>query len=50
MMFFFNGYSATTILGFLALVLALILLNELTRRSKAMSLLFYGVVPVILLS
>ena len=49
-MFFFTGYTLTSILGFAVLVAILILLNELTRKSKIASLLFYGVVPVVLLT
>lgn len=48
-MFFFTGYSALTIAGLVLLVAALVLLNEITRKSKLASLLFYGVVPVVLL-
>lgn len=48
--FFFQGYSITTIIAFLVMVLALILLNELTRRSKWASIVFYCVVPVVLVA
>ncbi len=46
--FFFTGYNLTTVLAFVALVAALILLNEISRRSKAASILMYVVVPVVL--
>ena len=46
--FFFQGYNAISILGFFALVLALIVLNELTRRSKKFSIFMYVIVPIIL--
>ena len=49
-MFFFTGYNLTNIIGLLVLVLALMLLNEITRRSKIMSVIFYGAVPVVLLT
>ncbi len=48
-MFFFTGYSIVTIAGLILLVAALILLNEITRKSKLASFLFYGVVPLVLL-
>ncbi len=46
--FFFTGYNLTTIVGFIALVAALILLNEISRRSKIASILMYVAVPVVL--
>lgn len=46
--FFFQGYSINTITAFLVMVLTLILLNELTRRSKSAAIVFYCVVPVVL--
>ena len=39
--FFFEGYAVATVLGFLALTAALVVLNELTRRSKIFSILIY---------
>ncbi|NLV85619.1 MAG: hypothetical protein GX025_00150 [Clostridiales bacterium] len=48
--FFFQGYSLITIAAFLVMVLALILLNELTRRSKWAAIVFYCVVPVVLVA
>ncbi len=48
-MFFFTGYHLTNIIGFLVLVAVLVLLNEITRRSKAASVIMYVVVPVVLL-
>ena len=49
-MFFFTGYNLVNIIGLIVLVAVLILLNEITRKSKVMSLIFYGVVPVVLLT
>lgn len=49
-MFFFTGYDLISIIGLIVLVAVLILLNEITRRSKVMSLIFYGLVPVVLLT
>ena len=46
--FFFEGYTVATVLGFLALTAALVVLNELTRRSKIFSILVYCVLPVVL--
>ena len=46
--FFFEGYTVATVLGFLALTAALVVLNELTRRSKIFSILIYCVLPVVL--
>jgi len=46
--FFFEGYTVATVLGFLALTAALVVLNELTRRSKIFSILMYCVLPVVL--
>lgn len=46
--FFFQGYTLISILGFFALVLGLIVLNELTRRSKIFSIIMYVLVPIVL--
>lgn len=48
--FFFQGYTGTTILAFVGVVLALVLLNEVTRRSKWAAILFYCVIPVALVA
>lgn len=48
--FFFQGYTSTTILAFVGVVLALVLLNEVTRRSKWAAILFYCVAPVALVA
>lgn len=48
--FFFEGYSLLTILGFVALVAALVVLNEITRHSKKLSVFMYCVVPIILVA
>jgi len=47
-MLFFQGYTFQTILGAVAVLGGLILVNELTRRSKAASLLLFVIMPVIL--
>lgn len=46
--FLFKGYSPLTIVGALIMLLALILLNEFTRRSKITSIIAYCVCPVLL--
>ena len=46
--FFFQGYTGTTVLALVGLILALVLLNEVTRRWKWAALLAYGVAPVAL--
>ncbi|MEG0305091.1 MAG: DUF5692 family protein [Oscillospiraceae bacterium] len=47
--FLFNGYSVVTVLTFVGLVAALLLFNEITRRSKIAAIVFYCVVPVVLI-
>ncbi len=44
--FFFYGYTWQTILTFVCTVLVLLLLNEVTRRSKIASVILYLVVPI----
>ncbi len=46
--FFFQGYSLVSVLTVLAVIAALVLLNEITRRSKIISILTYCVFPVVL--
>lgn len=46
--FFFEGYTPIAVVGLVLLVAALVALNELTRRSKTLSVAMYCVVPVIL--
>ncbi|MEG1944342.1 MAG: DUF5692 family protein [Oscillospiraceae bacterium] len=46
--FLFQSYSVSSLLFLSVLIVALIALNELTRRSKLMSVLFYCVIPVVL--
>lgn len=46
--FFFQGYSAATIITLLLLVAALVAVNELTRRSKAAAIAAYCIFPVVL--
>ena len=36
--FFFQGYSLVSVLTVLAVIAALVLLNEITRRSKIISI------------
>lgn len=47
-MFFFTNYTATNVIGLILLVAALVLLNEVSRRSRAASIVMYLVVPVVL--
>lgn len=46
--FFFEGYSLVALAGLVLLVAALVALNELTRRSKALAIAVYCVFPMIL--
>ncbi len=46
--FFFEGYTWQTILAFVCTLLGLLLLNEVTRRSKIASVILYIVFPVVL--
>lgn len=46
--FFFEGYTPIAVVGLVLLVAALMGLNELTRRSRILSVAMYCVVPVIL--
>ncbi|HWQ98479.1 MAG TPA: DUF5692 family protein [Clostridia bacterium] len=46
--FFFQGYSLVSILTVVAVIAALVLLNEITRRSKILAILTYCVFPVVL--
>lgn len=48
--FFFQGYSILTISTFIALVIALIVLNEITRRNKTCAILAYCILPVVLVA
>ncbi|HMM32760.1 MAG TPA: DUF5692 family protein, partial [Clostridia bacterium] len=48
--FFFQGYSAVTLLAFVALVLALVFFNEITRRYKWAAVAVYCVFPVVLVA
>jgi len=47
-MFFFTNYSLPAILAFLGSGILLLLVNEVTRRSKKASLIFFIAVPVLL--
>jgi len=44
--FFFEGYSLSTILGLLGIIAVLLLLNEVTRRSKWLSIFAYCILPI----
>ncbi|MBI9010204.1 MAG: hypothetical protein JEZ05_09290 [Tenericutes bacterium] len=46
-MFFFENYTVVNVLIFLAVLVGLLLVNELTRRSKILSIIVYIVVPVV---
>ena len=46
-MFFFTGYTLKTVIGFVFLLAMLIGLNELTRRSKWVSIIFYVALPIV---
>lgn len=46
--FFFQNYSVLNIVCFVLLVLGLIFINEITRRSKKLSYFFYIAIPILL--
>ena len=46
--FFFQGYTVGTLLTLVAVIAVLLLLNEITRRSKIAALALYCVVPAVL--
>lgn len=46
--FLFEGITPITALVFLGLVVVLIILNELTRRSLIISLIMYGILPIVI--
>lgn len=46
--FFFEGYNIVTVLTFAILIAVVILGNEITRRSKSLSILAYMIIPVII--
>ncbi len=48
MAFFFSGYSATTLLTWVALVLGLIIANEISRRYKSAGIFVFCILPVLL--
>ncbi len=45
--FFFEGYSILTVLALVILIAVVMAGNEITRRSKALSIIAYMVVPVV---
>ena len=48
--FFFQGYTPIALVGLILLVAALVALNELTRRSKLLSVVMYCAMPVLLVA
>lgn len=46
-MFFFENYTITNMLSAIALMIGLFLINEATRRSKVLSIIFYVLIPVV---
>ncbi len=46
-MFFFENYTVVNVIAFLLVVLGLLLINEITRRSKVLSVIFYIAIPVV---
>lgn len=46
-MFFFENYTVTNVLMFLAMLIGLLFINEITRRSKILSIGFYILVPIV---
>jgi hypothetical protein len=46
-MFFFENYTVINVLSFLGVLIGLIGINELTRRSKVFSVVMYIVIPLI---
>lgn len=46
-MFFFENYTLINILSAIALMFGLFFINEATRRSKVLSIIFYMLIPVI---
>lgn len=46
-MFFFENYTVTNVLIFLVVLIGLLGINEITRRSKILSISFYIAIPII---
>lgn len=46
--FFFEGYTITTILALIGLIAVVVIGNEVTRKSKKLSVLAYIVLPIII--
>ena len=46
--FFFQGYNVVTVLTLLALIVCVLLANEITRRSKIVSVVTFVVIPIII--
>lgn len=46
-MFFFENYTLINIISAIALMIGLFVINEATRRSKVLSIIFYVLIPVV---
>jgi hypothetical protein len=46
-MFFFENYTLTNVLAFIGVLVGLLLINEITRRNKIASIVFYVAIPII---
>lgn len=46
-MFFFENYTVINVLVFLVLLFGLLLINEVTRRNKVLSIIFYIAIPIV---
>jgi hypothetical protein len=44
----YNGFTVASVIGFIAFVAVWMLINEVTRRSKVVSIIFYCIAPVVL--
>jgi len=46
-MLFFENYTITNVLVFVLILVMLLFINEITRRSKSLSIIFYIAIPII---
>lgn len=46
-MFFFENYTLINVLSFIGVLIGLLVINELTRRSKVLSIIFYIAIPIV---
>ncbi len=46
-MFFFENYTVTNVVIFLVVLVGMLLINEITRRNKYVSVLFYILIPLV---